>query len=149
MPELNGEEQQKTRWLDQLKAHGYRMTRPRQAVVEAILGDPTHWRPEQVFERARRTYPNLGLVTVYRTLELLQKLGLIRRVHMERGCRSYTLASQEHSHQLICRDCGRVEEFSECDLLETVERLAKRTGYSIEAHWLELLGRCPACLVAG
>jgi Fur family ferric uptake transcriptional regulator len=82
---------------------------------------------------------------VYRALDLLTQLKLIQRVHLDEGCHSYARAGEGHSHQLICKDCGRVEAFSECELEDIFQNLTKKTGFAIEGHRLELTGRCPAC----
>jgi Fur family ferric uptake transcriptional regulator len=137
------------RLAKELKARSLRMTQARRAVLEVMLREQTHLSPSQIFERARRLYSSLGLVTVYRTIDLLEQLGLVQRVHTGLGCRSYARARRGHSHSLICRDCGRVEEFSECALDGTLRALEQKTGFTVERHWLELVGRCPACQLVG
>ena len=129
----------------QLREQGYKLTRPRQAVLTALALSDGHLNPTQVYERARAVYPKIGLVTVYRALDLLTQLGLIQRVHLDEGCHSYVRAGEGHSHQLICKECGRVEAFSECALEDIFQGLTKKTGFAIEGHRLELLGRCPDC----
>jgi Fur family ferric uptake transcriptional regulator len=128
-----------------LRESGYRLTRPRQAVLAVVALGEEHLNPAQIYERARAIYPKLGIVTVYRTLEVLAELGLIQRVHLDGDCHSYVRADRGHSHQIICRECGRVEAFADCALDPLLSTLRKRTGYLIESHWLELLGRCPNC----
>ena len=129
----------------QLREQGYKLTRPRQAVLAALSLSNGHLSPAEIYERARAIYPKLGLVTVYRALDLLTQLNLIQRVHLDEGCHSYMRTSAGHSHQLICKECGRVEAFSECELEEIFHNLTQKTGFSIERHRLELLGRCPGC----
>lgn len=132
----------------QLRARGYRLTKPRRAVLETLVAEPTHLRPEELYTQARRRYRKLGIVTVYRTVTLLEQLGLVQRVHLDSTrCQSFALvrSAQGHHHQLVCRDCGRVEEFSDCALEGTLEGLQKRTGFSIETHHLEVIGQCPEC----
>jgi Fur family ferric uptake transcriptional regulator len=129
----------------QLQKRGYKLTRPRQAVLAVLSLSDGHMNPAQIYERARAIYPKLGLVTVYRTLDVLAELGLIQRVHLDESCHSYVRAGGGHSHQLICKDCGRVEAFSECELEKMLRYLTQKTGFAIEGHRLELLGRCPDC----
>jgi len=133
--------------MDRVKARGYRLTAPRRAVLETLAHERAHLTPEELHRRARRRYAKLGLVTVYRTLELLERLGMVQRVHIEPGCHSFALVrlAGDHCHQLICRTCGRVEEFSDCTLESTLKGLQKRTGFTIESHQLEVIGRCPRC----
>lgn len=132
---------------DHLRAQGYRLTKPRCAVLETLSAAPAHLTPEQLYQQAQQHYSKLGMVTVYRTLALLERLGLVQRVHAKAGCHSFTLvrSCEGHHHQLICRDCGRVEEFPDCALDNTLEQLHKRTGFAIETHQLEVVGRCPKC----
>lgn len=129
----------------ELRARGYKLTRPRQAVLAVLALGEEHMNPAEIYGRARAIYPKLGLVTVYRTLEVLVDIGLIQRVHLDEGCHSYVRSRQGHSHQLVCKECGRVEEFFDCELEGVFKQLTRKTGYAIENHWLELLGRCPTC----
>jgi Fur family ferric uptake transcriptional regulator len=101
--------------------------------------------PAEIHARARRFYPRTGLVTVYRTLEVLAELGAVRRVHQSDGCHGYAPASEGHAHHVICEQCQSVTEFDECDLTAMVRAVQRHTGYKIEGHWLELFGLCPAC----
>jgi Fe2+ or Zn2+ uptake regulation protein len=98
-----------------------------------------------VYERARRRCPDLGLATVYRTLEILDELGVIRRVHMDDNCESFAPAAMTHGHHVICTECGRVREFEGCDIAGVLARAARQTGFQIEEHWLELMGVCSEC----
>lgn len=129
-----------------LQRAGYRVTEPRLAVAAVLLRAEDWLAPEEVHRRARSQHPRLGLVTVYRTLDLLSELGYVRRIHLEDGCHGYARTELAHSHHLVCRGCQQVVEFpgSE-DLDELTQRLARRTGFVIQDHMLELLGICPAC----
>jgi Fur family transcriptional regulator, ferric uptake regulator len=134
-------------WLDRLQANGYRLTAPRRAVVETIALSQHVLSPFDVFEQARRSYPKLGLVTVYRTIEKLAELDLIQRVHQPSGCQAFIAACSGHQHMLICQNCGRVEFFSGDS--EGMERLmsevSRLSGYRIGNHWLQLFGVCESC----
>ena len=134
------------RALERLEQQGYRLTRPRRAIVAALHQARSWLRPEDLLARARRTCPGLGLVTVYRTLTLLEGLGLVRRIHVEPGCHGYAPAGLKHGHHLVCRSCNRVLEFPGGEELEPlIHRLARRTGFVVEDHVLELTGRCARC----
>lgn len=134
-------------WEDRLKEEGYRMTKPRRAVLEVLGAEPICLTPEEIHRQARQRYRKLGLVTVYRTLALLERLNLVQRVHAEAGCHSLTAVRSDegHHHQLVCRACGRVEEFPDCALDSVLRKLQVRTGFAIESHHLEVVGRCPKC----
>ena len=131
--------------VHQLSRAGYRITQPRRAVIRALLEDEGYARPSEVRRRARLYCPTVGLVTVYRTLDLLSQMGFVRRIHTEDGCHSYARATTGHRHHLVCRQCGATVEFEGCDLSPFFARLAQETGYSIEDHLLELVGLCSTC----
>ncbi len=135
--------------VEQLNRAGYRITRPRRAVIRAILEDERFSSPLQVHERARIHCPTVGLVTVYRTLDLLADLGFVRRIHTDNGCHGYAAASRGHRHHLTCQCCGATVEFEGCDLSELVARVSQETGYTIEDHLLALVGLCSVCLAGG
>ena len=131
--------------LDQLSSAGYRITRPRRAVVRALLEDGGYASPAQVHARARSHCDSVGLVTVYRTLDLLAGMGFVRRIHAEDGCRGYATANHGHRHHLVCRGCGAAIEFEGCDLSPFLDRISQKTGFTVEEHLLELVGLCSAC----
>jgi Fur family transcriptional regulator, ferric uptake regulator len=135
--------------LAQLAGQGFRRTRARQAIVRVLLEANGCLTPADLAERARGYAPAIGLVTVYRTVELLSQLGFIRRVHAEDGCHCYAMIGRGHRHLLTCSGCGRVVEFEGCDLSELYHRLGEETGFSISEHMLELTGTCPDCQRAG
>lgn len=122
-----------------------RLTRPRQIVLEVINRANRHLTPAEIYQRARVKYPRLGLATVYRSLDLLVRLGYVRRIHLEQGCHSYAPMEHQHGHHLVCSNCGRIEEFADCDLEPLIKALRAKTGYVINVHMLELMGQCPSC----
>jgi len=136
-------------WLERLKNNGYRLTEPRQAVVEVVAASQYVLNPMEVFEQARRRYRRLGLVTVYRTIEKLEQVGLLQRVHQPSGCQGFVAALHGHQHLLICHECGKVEFFD--GDLEKIEPLMaaveRQSGYEVQEHWLQLFGRCAGCRV--
>ena len=134
-------------WLDCLLENGYRLTAPRRAVVETVSTSSHVLSPLEIFELARKRYPKLGLVTVYRTVDKLEELGLIQRVHRPSDCQAFVAAFTGHQHLLICQGCGRVEFFSGDDeMVDLMTNVGKRSGYKIQDHWLQLFGICAECL---
>lgn len=138
---------QASSWLVSLNNHGYRLTRPRRAVVNAIANSRHVLTPFDVFELARQSYPKLGLVTVYRTIEKLEELGLIQRVHRPSGCQAFIAASQNHEHLVICQLCGKVAFFQgDGEGIGTlITEVSQGSGYQINEHWLQLFGTCHDC----
>ena len=121
-----------------IRGGGYKATPQRLAVLAAV-GAGRH----QSLEDSRSRCPEVGMVTVYRTMDLLTALGLVRRIDLGDGPR-YELA-EDHHHHLICEGCGRVTEFQQCPL--DPERLPGIGGdFEVRAHSLEVSGRCPDCM---
>jgi Fur family ferric uptake transcriptional regulator len=129
-----------------LRQRGYKLTPQRRAVIAAIAQSRDHLTPAEIHDRVRQEHPGIGLVTIYRTLDILAALGLICEVHSGGNCRSYLMRRpREHHHHLICSDCGTVADFTGCDLSELQYRLSARTGFQIEGHLLEFSGLCRSC----
>jgi Fur family transcriptional regulator, ferric uptake regulator len=132
--------------LQRMQESGYRLTRPRRAVAQALLEAQDWLRPEEVWARGRIHCQTLGLVTVYRTLAVLEDLGLARRIHLESGCHGYAPAGLQHGHHLVCLACHQVVEFKGGeDLAPLIRQISRKTGFVVEDHLLELTGRCPDC----
>lgn len=132
-------------WLEHLEQKGGRITGPRRAIVELMVNSDHALSPVDVFDQARGKYPKMGLVTVYRTLEILSELGLVERVHQHDGCHMYLRAAHGHEHLMICSCCGKADYFSGDDLSPLIERISKESGFSIQSHWLQLHGLCRDC----
>lgn len=132
-------------WLDLLQAQGYRLTAPRRAVVDIVARSTRVLSPADVYEQTRRQHPSIGLVTVYRTLEKLEELGLIQRVHQPGGCHTFIGAAAGHQHLLICQGCGQTQYFSGDDLEPLIKSIGRSSGYKIHEHWLQLFGLCGDC----
>ena len=134
-----------TDWPTQLQENGYRLTEARRSVIETIQKSTRALTPVEVFDTARKKYAALGLVSVYRTLEKLEELHLVQRVHQPQGCQAFISASHGHQHLLLCQNCGRVTFFEGDDLGALIQSISKKTGYQIREHWLQLFGLCQAC----
>ena len=128
-----------------LAARGLRFTRQRRAVLNAVAEASSSVSPVQVFDAARERCPELGLTTVYRTLDLLSEIGALRRVHGPDHCEAFVPAGTAHGHTVVCNRCGQVMEFTECDMQAVVDAAARQTGFRITEHFLQLSGECPAC----
>jgi Fur family transcriptional regulator, ferric uptake regulator len=137
-----------TALAEALSIRGYKLTQPRRAVLRVLTQAAASLSPAEIHRLAQTHYAQTGLVTVYRTLEVLVDCGAVRKVHQADGCHCYALASAGHAHHIICARCHAVMEFDGCDLTGLFKRVQRRTGYSVEEHWLELFGLCPACRAA-
>jgi Fur family transcriptional regulator, ferric uptake regulator len=134
---------------EELRAKGIRLTRQRAAVLAALGQAERGLNPEEILALAQSECPELGLTTVYRTIELLVSLGIARRVHTGEGCASVVGAKAEHGHSVVCLLCGRVAEFSNCDMVSVEAAAARETGFTISVHSLELAGTCAQCRASG
>ena len=132
-------------WLAALQASGYRLTAPLRVLVVLLANSPRALEPVELYDLARREYPRMGLVTVYRTLDKLQEQGLVQRIHRVNGCHIYLRAAQGHEHVLLCSRCGRAVYFNGDDLSRLSADLAQHTGFTIQEHWLQFLGLCGDC----
>ena len=132
-------------WLETLKSSGYRLTRPRRVVIETLANTKRALDATEIYDLAREQYPSLGLVSVYRTLEKLEELDLIQRVHHPDGCQAFIAGFTGHQHLLICKSCGKIRYFEGDDLTHLFERVEKKSGYQIQEHWLQLFGTCANC----
>jgi Fur family ferric uptake transcriptional regulator len=124
--------------VGKLRGCGYKATPQRLAVLSAIAAGQ-----HQGLEEIRTRCPEVGMVTLYRTLGLFSELGLVRRLDLGRGPR-YELA-EDHHHHLICEECGRVTEFERCPV-DLRDLPGVGADFEIRAHSLEVYGRCSACL---
>ncbi len=132
-------------WLESLQDSGCRLTAPRRAIVAIIANSARALDAIEIYDLGRVEHPRLGLVTVYRTLEKLEQLDLVQRVHQHEGCNMYLRAPQGHEHLLLCKACGRMEYFGGDDLSELIEETSQKSGYQIQEHWLQLFGLCTYC----
>ena len=128
-----------------LKRNGYKLTPQRQAVIWAITSSQDYLTPATIFDKVRQDHPNIGLVTIYRTLEILAQLELICELHGEGIYHSYTISTPQHHHHLICSNCGTVVDFTGYNLSELEQNLSKKSGFRIDSHLLEFFGLCQAC----
>ncbi len=128
-----------------LRARGYRLTAARQAILAALAAAGEHPTADALAAAVHQAAPGVGRMTVYRTLDLLCDLGLLRPVYQGTGAAHYVLLLDGHHHHLVCSRCRRVIEFDDCALGELAETVARRYGFVVEGHLLEFYGRCAAC----
>jgi Fe2+ or Zn2+ uptake regulation protein len=131
--------------LRALAEAGYSDTRARRAVVRAFAQIPSRATPAALLKRGRRFHARLGQVTVYRTLEILHELGLVRRIHHEDGSSSYAASDSPHGHHVVCTRCHSAVEFEGCAIEPVLADAVRQTGFAVRDHWLELFGLCPSC----
>src|SRR5690554_6767832 len=135
--------------LSALRERDHRLTPQREAVVDVLLDNSDeHLSAEHVFLQTKQNYPDIGLATVYRTLELLEGLGLVHRFDYGDGQSRYeiNLSSEDHyHHHLICVNCDDIGEFKDDLLDEIEEKIARETGFRVTDHCLRFFGLCQKC----
>lgn len=128
-----------------IRRAGHRVTRSRRAVLQVLAGAEHALDPTVIHSQGRRIHSRLGRVSVYRTLDLLAELGLVRQVHGEGGCHGYARAECSEGHYLICQQCGQVTEFP-CEGLDLlIEAVGRQYGFQVQEHMLQLEGICSDC----
>lgn len=130
--------------LQRLRAAGFRITPPRQAVLRVFEDGGCHLSPEEVLAQARRLHPGVGRATVYRTLDLLTRLGITRPLYSKDGRPQFTRIEHGHQH-VVCSRCDRVVELEATPFAALVRRVARRTGFTIQSQLLEFYGVCRHC----
>ena len=130
-----------------LRQSNWKITPQRKVIIEALYMAQAPVAPLQLFSMSRKNNPRIGLVTVYRTLEILDSAGLICHLNLPDGQRGYMLkhCTAGHHHHLLCTICGLMVNFDNCNLADVENELATRTGFVIQSHLVELNGVCPAC----
>lgn len=128
-----------------LETRGYRLTAARRVILDTLVRSGGHLTADELTERVRAEATGIGRMTVYRTLDLLCDLGLLRPVYQGTGAAHYILMADGHHHHLVCSGCNRVIEFDECAIGDLPARIAHRFGFRVDGHLLELYGLCGAC----
>lgn len=129
----------------QLIQKGHRLTSSRSEVVDALLLAGGHVSADRLYERMKESGSTIGRMTVYRTLDLLAEIGLIRPTYQSSGAAHYILLNDGHHHHIVCTQCDETVEFDECVLAEMSEQLSQRFNFAISGHLVELYGLCAKC----
>ncbi len=131
-------------WRVMLREKGYRLT-PQRELVLAAVNELAHATPEQVCARVQETASGINISTVYRTLELLEELGLVRHAHLGHGAPSYHPAGHHHHLHLVCRDCGTVSQVGVDVAGPLTEAVRTAEGFEVDLEHFAIYGRCRGC----
>jgi Fur family ferric uptake transcriptional regulator len=132
---------------DGLQENGYRLTSARREILSVLVQSGGHVTADDLAEMVRQIAPGIGRMTVYRTLDLLSQLGLIRPVYQGTAAAHYVLMNEGHHHHLVCSDCGAVIEVEDCVFEEFGHELGDRFQFLVRGHLLEIFGICRECQV--
>ena len=125
---------------------GYRLTPQRTLVWDVLRGQDGHMSAEEVCAQVQKQFPNVNISTVYRTLELLVELDLVRETHLGPARRFFEVEEEVPHHHLVCEACGRVTHVHDEDLGDLHQTLVAGQGFT--AKQLTIFGRCAACAAA-
>jgi Fur family ferric uptake transcriptional regulator len=145
------EAQANSRWsqhaLKTLDAAGHRRGGARNAVVEALARHDCAVTALDLDDELRRRQPPVGRASVYRALEQLEQLGLVRRLEVSRGIAGYERIEPDghHHHHAICRTCGRMVPFEDTKLEQAIHKLCEQMDFEVTEHDVVLRGRCERC----
>lgn len=128
-----------------LQAQGYRLTPQRMLVIEALHNAESHISAEEIYEQLHARYPYSNISTVYRTLELLNRLSLVTETDFGEGRVRYHVAEKSHHHHLVCRTCGKVIDLDESVLSPIKGTLLRDYGFNADLRHLAISGECSDC----
>jgi Fur family ferric uptake transcriptional regulator len=134
-----------------LERDGYRVSGPRSAVVETLADLGCSVTAKEIADRLHERGQDVGVASIYRTLDLLDRLRLAKRVDAAEGVARYEPIdpSGEHHHHLVCESCGEVTAFEDRELEQAIADASRRVDYAVDAHDVTLRGECPSCRSTG
>ena len=149
MSKLSQEEIERLK--NNLKGKGYKLTPQRRSIIDSIIkNEGNHLTTEELYDLVKVECPEIGLATVYRTVQLLEDIGVVCKLDLNDGCNRYELIHEDENHQhhhLICTNCGKVIEV-QGDLLEGLENQIQKTyNFEVKNHSLKFYGFCNECCV--
>jgi Fur family ferric uptake transcriptional regulator len=130
---------------ERLHQSGHKVTPQRLNIIKIVTESAELLTPSALLKKVREVDPEVGEVTVYRTLDILSEIGLVCMVLTGENTHSYIGRPPEHHDHLICSECGKVVNFTECNIAKLEKRLVSETGFVIDDHRLDFYGKCREC----
>jgi Fur family ferric uptake transcriptional regulator len=127
-----------------LNQERFRMTKQRRVILEEVRRVRNHPTADEVYRSVRRRLPHVSLGTVYRNLDVLVRMGLIRALHFGYRSMRFDGTPEQHYH-VRCRMCGRLDDLPDLPLDGVVRKAGELSGYDVGECRVELVGTCPAC----
>jgi len=146
---------QASTWADHarktLSGAGHRSSGPRSEIIDAVAELECSVTAREVADVLRDRGSGVGVASIYRALDLLDRLSLVKRFDVGEGIARYEPAhpSGDHHHHIVCDSCGTVESFEDDALEKAIGKLSDRVDFAVAAHDVTLHGECPACRAAG
>jgi len=132
---------------DLLKKNGLKYTFQREALLRTLYNSDEHFTPEMLYNETKRRYPdlNIGIATVYRTLNLLEQEEIASSLSFGIHGKKYELAVKPHHDHLICKKCGKIVEFQDPTVEKKQVSIARENGFMLTGHLMQLYGICKEC----
>jgi Fur family transcriptional regulator, ferric uptake regulator len=130
---------------ERLQEKGYRLTPQRLMILSAMEESHEHISAEEIYAQVVARYPHVNISTVYRTLELLKKLGMVYEIDLGEGRIRYHAEESGHHHHLVCQDCGQVIDIKEASLSSLRDILLRDYNFQAELKHVAIFGLCEKC----
>jgi Fur family peroxide stress response transcriptional regulator len=130
--------------VERLKATGVRMTPQRHAILEYLLSTMSHPTADEIYKALEKDFPNMSVATIYNNLRLFKEAGLVRELTYGDSSSRFDANMSDHYH-IICRRCGKITDFEYPPLIEVEEEAARKTGFRVDSHRMEVYGLCAEC----
>ncbi len=130
-----------------LRDNGLKYTRQREVLLEALYHNAEHFTPERLYLHIKERYSdlNIGIATVYRTLNMLEEAGMVTSLNFGAQGKKFELATKPHHDHIICRSCGLIVEFEDSVIERRQVAIAKERGFKLTGHLMQLYGTCVEC----
>ncbi len=130
-----------------LKQNSLKFTNQRELILKTLYENPNHFTPENLYLLIKESYPdlNIGITTVYRTLNLLEENGIASSISFGISGKKFELSNKPHHDHLICEECGKIIEFHNEDIERLQEKIAKIHDFKLSDHLMQLYGICKDC----
>lgn len=130
-----------------LKKKGMKFTEQRAIILQILFSIDEHLNAEEIHDVVKKDYPesNIGIATIYRTLSFLEEANLITSISFGTDGKKYEANKDEHHDHLICTKCGKIIEFVDEEIEKKQEQIAKKNGFTITSHSMQIFGTCSDC----
>jgi Fur family ferric uptake transcriptional regulator len=130
-----------------LKENSLKFTSQREAILKTLFENPKHFTPESLYLLIKETNPdaNVGMTTIYRTLNLLENNGLVTSISFGVAGKKFELGNKPHHDHLICESCGKIIEFEDKTIEQLQEKIANIHNFKLTDHLMQLYGICGDC----
>lgn len=131
-----------------LREKGLKSTTQRLAVVHVLHASRKSLSVGEIHDGVKNMLGTTGLATIYRTLEVFEDLGIVKRLHFPDGGHGYAFSQGEHVHHMVCVECRGVFDFPDCPVENFDYASVEKQGFRVKDHFVQLFGQCVKCAEA-